>query len=242
MSTLSKKVVGTVVASTLLLLAIAGPANAWTPTSGQLHWKQLSPGGEWFLNYDGKKNKKRTDRDWPVTLIFWNNGLVDKVKDKFDDDDTGSFKDTGSRVHMGYKNGPYTKAPRYDGDKGKKTKCIFNESETGPGTGGGAKEDYHYRVYGPPGDYFSDPRYGKYTVATTHVDHGEDEGACGGRRYFGRSERVENHIGNLASSLGLPVRTDHYPLGNHEDFQRVDANGETHIWSNGGSATTIRFP
>lgn len=219
------------IAALLVVLAAllfgASIADAYTPTPRQYAWKRLSPGGDYFLNYDGGQTVDREERDWPVGMIFYGDASVDRVKTFYG---TRGFTREGGYMYMGYRDGdlrgPALRAwQRFDRDKGKKTECVNGY-------------DDHFRVYGPSNtDRFNDPRYGYFVVATAHIDHGDGGGACAGTPWFGESEQVERRLAAIAAST-YRVNLNAKPLNN---FERRRVEGDHH-WSNGGRATTVRMP
>src|SRR4051812_6793105 len=135
-------------AATTQLATAANPSQA-------IRFVRLSSGGDYFLNYDGGKNLRPSTRDWPVSLIFYTDASVNRVKSFYDDE--RGYNRRGGRLWEPYR---YSTKIRFDGDKGKKTDCNENAS------------DNHFRVYGGYNDRFYDPGWGYYVVATAHVDHG----------------------------------------------------------------------
>lgn len=221
------------------LLAIA-VALAWAPGAGavapphdsNLSYQRLSVGGDYFLNYDGARDGRSATRDWPVTMIFWDDASVNRVKSFYDDQ--RGYNRRGGYMYEGYRrrvNGVYIR-PRFDGDKGKKTACDS------------AAQDNHFRVYGDYTDRFSDPRYGDFVVATTHIDRGEGtepSDPCYGMKYFGFSEDVEDDMADLAKS-SYTVREDHKKLYNKESLYLDTSGVDKHYWFNNGYATIVKMP
>lgn len=215
----------------LILLMTAAPAGAAAPHESSLSYQRLSVNGDYFLNYDGERNGQPATRDWPVTMIFYDDASVNRVKSFYDDQ--RGYNRRGGTMYEGYKrrvSGNYI-APRFDGDKGKKTNCDSSG------------QDNHFRVYGDYTDRFSDPRYGDFVVATTHIDKGEGEESgdpCYGERYFGFSEDVEGTLADLAKS-SYTVHEDYKKLYNKESLY-LDTSKDKHYWSNNGYATTVKMP
>ncbi len=217
--------------ASLLLVALvsAGLATGRTiGTAGQdLTFDRLSSQSGLFLNYDGEDNFSRDNRDWPVTLVFYRNASVNKVKDALT---RHGYTNGGSPEHEAYITSPGGRF-RFDSDSGKKQPCNSN---------GG---DAHYRVYAPSDQdrfYDRDNNHGYFVVATTHLDHGES--GCRGPRYFGFSETSEKVINQDAGAVpGWQVRPDHMQTKNYERIRR-DKRNPGHYWKNDGLATAIAVP
>jgi hypothetical protein len=207
-------------AALLIALCVAQPALSATPSQA-LRYIRLSSGGDYFMNYDGEKNLKFADRDWPVSMIFWNDASVNRMKSYFDDE--RGFNGRGSRKWEPYR---YTSRVRLDGDKGKKNECDSNASNE------------HFRVYGGGNDRFYDPRYGYYVVATVHRDHGDGDDECeAAETWFGFSETVEHELAEIANN-SFTVHEDYKNLRNREEF-RLEGD---HYWDNDGRATLVLMP
>jgi hypothetical protein len=185
---------------------------------------RLSPQGPSFAPYDGSPALGAAGRDWPVSLVFAGHATIQKVKLALR---TVGFTHVGERRWLAYR------APdgslRFDSDRGIKTACDSN------GT------DVHLRLYAPPRtDYFSDPRFGQFVVATVHFDRGE---ACAvPPQLFGFSEEAERRVGDVvARRLAWRVQRDRLALGNLESYRR-DLAVPDHLWWSDGRATLITVP
>jgi hypothetical protein len=217
-----------------LLLAVsaigasAGAAVAWTPTS-PVQFIQLSSSSDRFLNYDGDKSFGFGNRDWPVTMIFYQDASIGKVE--------GFYRGRGFSNHGGKKyeyyelHSNYAKV-RYDRDKGVKTPCVDGL-------------DRHIRTYGSSQDRFYDLHYGYYVVGTTHFDNGDGGGACGvpyAQKYFGYSERVEHDLAVIANGSHV-VTEDAVDLKNYEALHSESSTRDhLHWWESDGRATLVQFP
>lgn len=223
-----------VVAAVISVLAFPGAGTAWTPKS-HFRPKSLSQGGPLFWNYDGARNLSVHQRDFPVDLVFTDNASVKRVGDLFR---PRGFTHPGSNEYEPY--GPQGR-PRFDRSRGNKTDCDS-----------ASHYDQHFRYYAPGGDQghpelerFKDAKYGYVVVGSAHVDHGPTE--CGaGREYFGFSETVEDHLGQLARYDGYAVSFDAFHLGNQEGrsgrARKEKTRSEDHYWQSDGKATKIRLP
>lgn len=200
---------------------------------------KLSPDGDYFLNYDGdERNDEQVGRDWPITMIFYNEATVNKV--------TTFFERYGYDRGGSVKFEPFRPAGssrlRSDSDRGRKDPCVN-------GT------DNHYRVYGRNGLFtsgrFSDPRFGDFVVASTHTDFGDGGGPCDAANpRFGYSELVEDRLADAADAQ-LSVNRDYKRLANSEGsvnpsggrpIPRVDGTPPDHYWQSDGRATLVLMP
>lgn len=221
-----------ILVSGLFVALLAGPALLAEVTQGDVQpshsvrFEVLTRGGSRFLNYDGRRNFKTRDRDWPINFVFYHAASVNKVKDVLVD--LGMFL-PGDTEYEGYRYSPGS-FRRFDSDKGKKGFCDENAN------------DNHLRIYATVGsDRFFDPRYGFFVVASSHQDHAD---GCGDPddQFFGYSEIVEERIADqLRRSTSLVVHEDYIPMNNHEDV-RTDPLDPRHIWYNSGRATAVRIP
>jgi hypothetical protein len=203
--------------------AAALPAAADAPR-GEPRLIRLSDGGPAFLAYDGTPDFAPAGRDWPVSLVFAGHASVGKVKRAV----RGlGFTRTGHIEYLGYRVG--SASPRFDGDRGLKTKCDS------------AGTDVHLRIYAPTAtDRFTDPEFGDVVVATTHLDRGD--GCRTPPTLFGFSERAEDRVASLiAARLHWPVKRDELDLGNEEPYRR-DIADSAHVWWSDGRATLITVP
>jgi hypothetical protein len=190
---------------------------------------------DWVTNYDFNE---RADKDlakhvdWGVTLIFWNNAEIDKVKeigdklyDRFGANKHSIVKDRSEKSdgHGGY---------RWDTDAGiKDTRCPQGDQRA-----------IHFRIYAPGdkkdaengGDRMYNPNFGFYVVATSHVDHNECRPS--GSRFDG-SEVAEEHIANYYRRAGYGVYEDWSTMYNQEPH-RVEGN---HTWDSNGRVTIVNI-
>jgi hypothetical protein len=207
----------------LAALAVLLPAEiaaAATPSQA-IRFIRLSSGGDYFLNYDGDKNLSVFDRDWGVSMIFYEDASVNRVKGFYDED--RGYNRRGGRKWEPYR---YNSRVRMDGDKGKKNDCNSGHTNN------------HFRVYGGYNDRLYDPRWGYYVVATTHVDHGDGGGACeASDDYFGFSENVEHDLAVIANNA-FTVTEDYKNLRNAESLRLED----DHWWQSDGRATIVLMP
>ncbi len=166
-----------------------------------------------FRNYDFlSETVSSSNVDWPVTLLFWNNANVNKVK---------IFTWSGSTMYGRMNNGS---GYLWDSDKGSKDVLC-------PIIG----DAHHYRVYAPPStDRMYNVSWGYWVFATSHIDHNE----CGFGSYSGYSDKTENYVATQFANAGYPVARNWASFYNYEPY-RVQGS---HVWSNDGYATAIRLP
>jgi hypothetical protein len=153
--------------------------------------------------------------DWAVSLLFYNNAEIDKVKNIAD----GKYWFYGSTQHAYMDDGS---GGSYDADKGKKTDT--------PSCLGSTR---HYRIYAPTStDRMYNPSFGYYVFATSHYDHHE---LCNAS--FNDSEGTEHDLYNLFNGKGYASYYDWAWFYNPEQ-NRVEGD---HHWNNDGYATYIRI-
>lgn len=219
MTKYSRQVAATSAAVLSVIVVPAGSANAATARSGSYLTLNLA-GGDQIVNYDHEsQTAARTNVDWAVTLFFYNDAEVDRVKNILQPE----FENEGS-VMWGYQKDVNYLA--WDNDRGMKDPQV---------DGNGCATDIHMRVYADSSD---DQMYnlvdGYYVFATSHKDIGEN---CTGQT-FGYSEVAEEGFATEYSNRGYQVYADAVNLGNYEPY-RVSGN---HIWDNNSWATKVYIP
>ncbi len=202
-----------------LLLVAAAPAAAKTVPGIQ----QVSLGsGDWVYNYDFKSKDARADNvDWPVTLLFWNNAEVDKVKNKWCPWwDLFRCSGPGVYEYMLLKDGS---SSYWDQDTGRK-KSIS-----------GWDDSWHVRFYAPyPSDRGYSLELGYWVVATTHKHNDEITKT---NKWTGYSEETEEKVANDLRAKGWLVEDDKVWFNNVLD----EWQGTSYLQSN-GYATKIKVP
>lgn len=223
----------TAVVTSALALAFTAAQAAMPRDGNPFVYFSLTQGGDTFVNYDGSKNFKRSDRDWPIGLVFNGNASVNKVKDYYK---ASAFAGFGGSKFLGTDSRPSGGKRKLDSDRGRKTRCGSKQQN-------GRQE--HFRIYGGNLDRLYDREYGYFVVASAHYDHGDSFAStsaapdlCPGKKFFGYSENVEQRIVDLAATRGARVRRNHLGLRNFEP-QRTEGD---HIWKNDGRASIIRLP
>lgn len=187
-------------------------------TRGNLRWVRL--GRQRWLNYGFyKKNKTSLKPDWPVSIIFYGNASVEKVKRIFGKAQLSTNKYVFYDEGMGMV---------WDADKGVKRRVWF------AGPDGLDQDVLHVRVFAPPGGYFEgEGEWGHYVIATTHFDLNPPfDNKCG------CSEDAEREALRLAESQGYLVFPHCVDLNN---TQRLRSR-RLYYWQSDGFAALVRIP
>lgn len=219
-----KRRFGRILASAVCVTALTAPV-ALAATARQGNLQVIKSKEDAFYNYDfNSRTVSRNNVDWPVTLLFWNNAEIDKVKSAF----RVAFPFSGSQKYARLDDGPGD--GEWDSDGGRKTILCSN-----PVQGSNSR---HFRIYATSNDdRMYNTTWGFYVFGTTHIDHNE---CYPPDRYFGYSEDSEKYVTLFARDIYGPsrVNADSLNFGNQEPFRREG----NHIWSNDGLATTVKVP
>jgi hypothetical protein len=186
-------------------IGIASRAGAHTANSSAYTILYIKEDG--FRNWDFKCDTSgsciaRTNVDWPMSALFYNNAEINKVKDNI----LGSRYDQGgtcaSPMHARLDDGH---GFNWDTDSGKKTTCC-----TVTGTGD------HIRFYAAgyaSHDRMYNTAWGYWIVASTHQDHHE----CGTGTWSGNNETAEVNLYNYwVNSLHRPAYYDEQNFFNYQ--------------------------
>ena len=215
-------VVATVmVAGATTVVPMSDPVDAAT-TAGL---RELSSQEDRFYNYDFNSNVAAANNvDWAISLVFYNNAEVDKVKNALNpylphaDNGikTGGVSDDGG-------------AYQYDGDKGRKVSPCPPAGEWFP----------HYRVYADGDDQLYNTNYGYYVVGSSHSDYND---GCAGVE-AGYSEWAEDWVAYWSHQVWPDrVHQDYGYLYNAEPYRVETSDNRPHIWDNDGYATYVNVP
>jgi len=202
----------------LLLFATTGAAYGWTVTNLQ----PVSSGEDTFYAYDfTAKTVSPAGVDWPVTIIFYGNASVSKIKSAFK---TRGWSNPFVNTMYGYADDGAGFA--FVGDGGVKT---F------------ATKSPHMRLYAP-GGRMANSALGYYVLATTHYDNAELSRPP--TQWFGMSEDAATAVVQTAvKAWGSGcVTLNVMALGNAQSGEVKGPTGERHIWQCDGMATLIRVP
>jgi hypothetical protein len=229
----SPRLVARRVAAPLLAAIIAGGSAfaAMAPdrsaAASTTHLTTIGLGyGDSIFNYDfSSQTADSTHVDWAVSLLFYNNASINKVKTIL-----GSTYGACASTSIGCsaENARMNDGSGYswDTDRGRKNTLAvcFGSSR-------------HYRVYAPSAaDHFYNPGFGYYVVGTTHRDNNE---LCGS--YYDDSEGTErtasNSVAKVLLAKGYAVAQDYAWYANPESGTQGN-----HRWSNDGYATYVNVP
>lgn len=202
----------------VVLLATTGAAYAWTAANLQ----PVGSAEDAFYNYDFTGKTVSVDGvDWPVTIIFYGNASVSKIKSAFR---TRGWSNPFVTTMYGYANDGA--GFLFAGDGGVKT---F------------ATKSPHMRLYAP-GGRMSNSALGYYVVATTHYDNAELSRPP--TQWFGMSEDAATAaVQTAVKAWGTGcVTLNAFALGNAQSGEVKSATGERHIWQCDGMATLIKVP
>lgn len=173
-----------------------------------------------FANYDfDSKEYSPNNVDWPVTMVFWKNADVNKVKSIF----------FGQTILAWSKYGRLNDSDGWIWDEDRGTKGgPYNVNINGTNF----TVYLHMRIYAPnPPDYMNNSGWGRYVLATTHYDEYPWEG------WSGYSELAEKDFADIAASKGYTVARDWAYFYNYEPYD--DTRNPDHIWLNNGYATAV---
>ena len=211
---------GFVFIALLAALATVRGASANHSDGGTL--RLLSIHEDQFHNWDFQNGGARVD--WPITILYWGNAEVDKIKDAYRA--VGWSGGTCGDSMWGHYNDGY--GLDWDTDDGIKVPCIPGCFVSG----------YHVRLYAPPGtDRMYNPSWGYYVFASSHRDRSE---LCvGAERQYGWSEDAEGYAVDVA-------RNRFGWSGSHDwsSFLNGVPTGwvSNHYVQNNGLASQVRVP
>ncbi len=206
----------------LLVLGILALAPVWVAraysTPNLTTWPVYE---DRFYNYDGEYSGYGGNSiDWPVTMVFYNNATVDKVKARY-----WGTTSCGTDMFLAVSDGG---GMQWDSDHGTKDGCS---NPTQPNV-------RHMRVYAvTPGDRMYNAAWGYYVLATTHWDKNEFYIWLNVDTY-GWSEEIEEYVTDWAWSWGLSVADDAVYLGNPEN----DYWQGKHFYQSNGYASIVDIP
>ncbi|MDE3090452.1 MAG: hypothetical protein KGJ80_13805 [Chloroflexota bacterium] len=194
-------------------LALSVPAEAFTASRLSI----LGIYEDMFWNYDFLDNQgwNNTHTDWPITMLFYGNADVAKVKNIYWGDTNFASVMYGSVSDDGW---TFMWIP----DDGTKdwglVPCSTNPT-------------LHMRVYGR----LYNIGWGYYVLGTTHNDINE---CLPPYQMYGWSENTENEFGLIAQSKGYPVYSN-WGWFNNPEPDRWETN---HFWQSNGYATAVYVP
>jgi len=182
----------------------------------------------WDFHCNGTGCIDRTNVDWPMVLLFYNNAEINKVKDNILEPryDQGGTCASAQYARMSDGHGF-----NWDGDQGKKTTCC-------PGAGWPVPDTAdHIRFYSA-GYASRDRRYntawGYWIIASAHQDLREPQCVNSGA-WFGYTETAEANVFNYwTNNLGRPAWRNqqnwHNAQNNDQGNHSVRSNGYASIF------------
>lgn len=170
---------------------------------------------DYFRNYDFLSDTaSSTNVDWPVTMVFYNNADVNKVKNIF-------FGST-LLAELMYENLNDGAGWVWDTDRGTRGDSSWYSDRW-----------LHMRVYADSDDRMYNLDWGYYVLGTTHYDHKSVP-----HQWSGYSETAEEEFASKARNKGYTVFEDWSNFYNNEPYR----NENNHIWSNNEYATAVNVP
>lgn len=171
-----------------------------------------------FRNYDfNSKTDSSSNVDWALSMLFYNDAEVDKVKDILSPPYNFSGGSKYARLDEG-------SGWLWDKDGGRKDiYCPSYQTEA-----------RHMRIYADSNDRLYNVSWGYYVLASTHKDWQE----CWFGSEFGWSEETEDIFADFLDEEGYTVFEDWNYWYNYEG-SRWEGN---HYWSNNGYATAVYVP
>jgi hypothetical protein len=208
-----------VVLALVVMLALPSIASAWTATG----FAKVTVNEDGFYNYDCETTTASFDAvDWPVMFVFYGNASVAKVDAAL----SSRLPIWGIDEFMNLSDGAGWQWVSNTGVK------SLNLSRA-----------VHLRLYAPGGQYFTNKAWGKYVIATCHLDINE----LSSSPTAGYSEDAATEIAAMCRSIWgkRNVAANSYAMGNAEPLRteaRTKSNGdiEHHVWQSDGYATMVK--
>ena len=210
----------------------AGTAEAHTAPSGSFY--TLAIREDRFKNWDFRsKSAVASNVDWPVTMLYYNNANINKVKNKLDAIDRIGRCGSGKKARLrdstvtGYV---------WDNDGGIKDNCGTDWGQT-----------RHMRVYADGNDKLYNLSWKYYIIGTTHVDHCHRHGFWPAywchHHYVGFSENANDWWDYYSDRVsGWTVFADWSSFSNSANFNDLHGSGEDHLVRSNGRATAVHVP
>jgi len=203
----------------VLMLALPAIAGAWTAGG----FAKVTVNEDGFYNYDCETTTASFDTvDWPVMFVFYGNATVAKVDAAL----SSRLPIWGVDEFMNLSDGAGWQWVSNTGVK------SLNLSRA-----------VHLRLYAPGGQYFTNKAWGKYVIATCHLDINE----LSSSPTSGYSEDAATEIAAMCRSIWgkRNVAANSYAMGNAEPLrteERTKSNGdiEHHVWQSDGYATLVK--
>ncbi len=210
----------------------AGPdaAEAHTAPSGSFYTITIRE--DRFMNWDFRsQNSAASNVDWPVTMLYYNNAEIDKVKDKLDAISGIGRCGSGKNARVDEGSGWV-----WDSDGGIKDNCGTSSDQT-----------RHMRVYADSNDRLYNLSWGYYIIGTTHVDqchrHGVWPAYWCHHHWVGFSETANDWWDYYSDQVsGWNVYADWGSFSNSANFNDYHGSGEDHYVRSNGYATYVYVP
>jgi hypothetical protein len=181
----------------------------------------ISYSGDTWYNWDNLSTSCACSNnvDWPVTLVFRTNASVNRVKSI-----VGGVG--GSSMYLRANDGS---GWFWDSDPGRKLLIP-----------GYINWFHHIRVYAPAStDYFYSTAWGRYVLATTHIDRNEGTS----QEQFGWSETAEEYFAALFRNQGYSVTEDTFWMANNDSWPSGRwGEGNRNFYLSNGYATIVVLP
>lgn len=215
--------VAVVVAILGVTAAVLASSPVQAATAASLH--EISNQEDRFYNYDFNSGvASASNVDWAISLVFYNNAEIDKVKLALDP--YLPYTQNGTKIGGVSDDGS---AYQFDGDQGRKVTPCPPAGEWFP----------HYRVYADGDDQLYNTSYGYYVIGSTHGDYND---GCAGAQ-AGYSEWAEDWIAYWSHQVWPDrVHQDYGFLHNAEAFRVETSDNRPHVWDNDGYATYVNVP
>jgi hypothetical protein len=218
-------VIGAAVGACGLWLS-AGQADAASTNNLWEICNDCPPSADTIFNYDfNSNNATSTNVDWPVTLIFYNNATINRVKSDTDlwTDPNNDFGFSSAEMkHMRQNIGA---GNVWDADGGKKQPLCPTLGVSSP----------HYRIYAiGANERLFNRQWGFWVPGTTHRDWNECPPI---KKRHGYSEGVEELLLRDVAD-NTTVISDSVFMLNDEPL-RKEGN---HTWLNNAFASQVRIP
>lgn len=215
----------------MFVMAVQHPADEARAGHPQLvnSLQELFIQDDSFYNWDSVAQTYppiTSEVDWPVSLLFWNDADVNKVKDLLGE--IGLDKRILNSTKYLWLNEFFPGLDDVvDADSGvKRGVCPFSTTQE------------HVRVYAPPDfDSFFNVSWGFFVLGSTHIDKDE---CIPGSKMFGWSEDAEDYVSTfIVGEVGFGnVAPDWASFFNETAYVQV----MNHVLKNNGKATAVRVP
>ena len=208
-----------IILALVTMLALPLAASAWTASG----FTTVAAKEDAFYNYDFESTRAAADNvDWPVMFVFYGNATVAKVDAAL----SSRLPIWGVDEFMNLTDGA---GWQWVSNTGVKSLSLSRA--------------LHLRLYAPGGQYFTNKTWGKYVIATCHLDINE----LSSSPTSGYSEDAATEIAQMCRSIwgSRNVAANKQAMGNAETLrteERTKSNGdiEHHVWQSDGLATMVK--